>query len=108
MIEPVQPIPDNPNSLSSVAKHHSYRRKVLASDRLQGAWNIQRQMITLFNKGIQHVAAKLKVDAEFVTQLVRFHEYAHALFHLGVDQQTNAALAQAYLENNPARIPLLC
>ena len=43
-----------------------------------------------------------------VTQLVRFHEYAHALFHLGVDQQTNAALAQAYLENNPARIPLLC
>ena len=53
-------------------------------DELLGLYEPHKREITLFTKGIEHVAEQLRVKFWSVEYLVRIHEYAHAVFHLGV------------------------
>ena len=55
-------------------------------DGLLGQYNPSTQEITIFRKGIDHVAEILKVSPEGLTQVVRIHEWAHALLHLGLEK----------------------
>ena len=55
-------------------------------DGLLGLYNPSTQEITIFRKGISHVAEILKVSPKDLTQVVRLHEWAHALLHLGLEK----------------------
>jgi hypothetical protein len=60
------------------------RREGFPVDELLGRYEPGIQQITIFRKGIRDVAERLDVrerDLEFV---VRLHEWAHALLHLGL------------------------
>ncbi|MEJ2373841.1 MAG: hypothetical protein P8Y71_00005 [Pseudolabrys sp.] len=78
------------------------RDELWTIDELLGHYQADKREITLFNRGIRHVAGKLQADPEVVKYLVRIHEYAHAVFHIGVDRTTSARLAEAYVKGNPA------
>lgn len=58
----------------------------IAIDGVLGQYNPSTQEITIFRKGISHVAEILKVSPEDLTQVVRLHEWAHALLHLGLEK----------------------
>lgn len=49
-----------------------------------GFYNADERRITCFPKGIAFVADALKVDSVLVERIVRYHEHAHALHHLGI------------------------
>lgn len=73
-------------------------------DGLLGQYDAKARMITIFDKGIAHVAAQMGTAAERLEYVVRLHEWGHAMFHLGVDGETSAALAQASLAGRDAEI----
>ena len=58
----------------------------IAIDGLLGLYNPSTREITIFRKGVGHVAEILKVSPEDLTQVVRLHEWAHALLHLGLEK----------------------
>jgi hypothetical protein len=49
-----------------------------------GYYDPEKRHITRFSKGITFVAEKLKVSPALVDRIVRYHELAHAMHHLGV------------------------
>jgi hypothetical protein len=53
-------------------------------DELLGLYSPQRQEITIFRKGIEQVAGLLEVRPDDLRFVVRLHEWAHALFHVGL------------------------
>jgi len=55
-------------------------------DGLLGLYNPSTQEITIFRKGISHVAEILKVSPKDLTQVVQLHEWGHALLHLGLEK----------------------
>lgn len=69
-------------------------------DALLGSYDPSTKHITIFNKGIAHVAQQFGLPGEIVERIVRIHEWGHAIFHLGVDPGMSPALAQAALSNN--------
>jgi hypothetical protein len=69
-------------------------------DTLLGLYDPQQRQITIFTKGIEYAASQLHVPSDHVKFIVRIHEWAHAVFHLGVDQETSTALAKASLAGN--------
>lgn len=71
-------------------------------DGLLGMYDANEQRITLFSRGIQYVAAQLRVPEGWVEQIVRIHEWSHAIFHTGVDKEMTTELAKAFNENNVA------
>src|SRR2546429_8856507 len=76
----------------------AHRDELWTIDELLGLYEPHQRMITIFTKGIGHVAGQLGVQTFSVEYLVRVHEYAHAVFHLGVDQSPSASLAKAFLD----------
>lgn len=77
------------------------RDELWTIDELLGVYDSTRRKITIFDKGIGFIAARLGVPAEFIEYIVRIHEYGHAVFHLGVDRPTYDALNRAFLEDSP-------
>jgi hypothetical protein len=61
----------------------AHRDELWTIDELLGLYESHKRMITIFTKGIEHVAGQLGVQTFFIEYLVRIHEYAHAVFHLG-------------------------
>ena len=58
----------------------------IAIDGLLGQYNPSTQEITIFRKGISHVAEILEVSPGDLTQVVQLHEWGHALLHLGLEK----------------------
>ena len=71
-------------------------------DELLGLYEPHKREITLFTKGIEHVAEQLRVKFQIVEYLVRIHEYAHAVFHIGVDLEKSYTLAKAFNDDDPS------
>jgi hypothetical protein len=69
-------------------------------DGLLGLYERQPRQITIFTKGIAYAAGKLDCTADALEYIVRNHEWAHAVFHLGVDGETNTLLTKASLDGN--------
>ena len=59
-----------------------------------GFYDADERRITCFSKGITFVAETLNVHNDVVERIVRYHEYAHALHHLGI-AQTNVLPKEA-------------
>lgn len=60
------------------------RIDVIPIDRVLGLYDPATQQITIFRKGILLVADILKVPERDLTLVVRLHEWAHALLHIGL------------------------
>lgn len=64
----------------------------IAIDGVLGQYNPSTQEITIFRKGISHVAEILKVSPEDLTQVVQLHEWAHALLHVGLEKADHLSI----------------
>jgi len=58
----------------------------IAIDGVLGLYNPGKQEITIFRKGVSRAAEILKVSPDDLQLIVRLHEWAHALLHLGLDK----------------------
>jgi hypothetical protein len=76
------------------------REEQWSIDELLGRYDLQIQKITIYNKGIEYVAGKLDVLEDWVKLIVRIHEWGHAVFHVGVDEEKSNELAKASLAND--------
>jgi hypothetical protein len=57
-----------------------------------GFYDADKARITRFPKGIAYVAEDLNVHRELIELIVRYHEFAHALHHLGVCRENHSDL----------------
>jgi hypothetical protein len=55
-------------------------------DELLGRYEPDYQKITIFRRGIKEVAQRLSLGELDITRIVRLHEWAHALIHIGLSQ----------------------
>lgn len=68
-------------------------------DEVLGRYNYRRRTIEIFYKNIAYFAeAELKCDVSSLEYVVRIHEYAHALVHLGVSWDDEPSLIRNYTE----------
>jgi hypothetical protein len=66
-------------------------------DVLLGCYEPQKRMIKIFRKNVEHFAsAKFNCSPHDLEFIVRLHEYAHALIHLGVFWKDELALIRDY------------
>ena len=84
------------------------RDEIWTIEELLGLYDSQKRKITIFKKGIEHVAQQLLVKSFYVEYVVRIHEWGHAGFHLGVDQNKSAELAKASLNNDKNTERAMC
>jgi hypothetical protein len=69
------------------------RDELWSIDSLLGCYDPQQRQITIFKKGIEHVAQKLALPSiEGIEYVIRIHEWGHAVVHLGVDQEKSSEL----------------
>ena len=61
-------------------------------DGLLGSYDASQRLITIFCKGIEHIALQLDLDPFHLNRIVTIHEYGHAVFHLGMIQQEIALI----------------
>lgn len=66
----------------------------IAIDGLLGLYDSRAQEITIFSKGIRRVAKILGVSTDDLTLVVQYHEWAHALLHLGLDREDCALVVR--------------
>jgi hypothetical protein len=73
--------------------------KLIPIDELLGQYNYKKRSIEIFAKNIIHFAeSELKCDVGSLEYIVRIHEYAHALLHLGVSWDDEPLLIRNYTE----------
>jgi hypothetical protein len=67
---------------------------------LLGFYEADAQRITCFPKGIRYVATTLKVNPDLVERIVRYHEHAHAIHHLGISNAKSTREEGAALQSH--------
>ena len=73
--------------------------KLIPIDELLGQYNYKKRSIEIFAKNIIHFAeSELKCDVGSLEYVVRIHEHAHALLHLGVSWDDEPSLMRNYTE----------
>ncbi len=60
--------------------------EIIAIDECLGVYRPRRKQIVLFQRGIAAAARILKCEAEDLQQVVRYHEWGHAVLHTGADK----------------------
>lgn len=69
------------------------KQEIFPIDELLGRYEPEKQLITIYNKGIKEVAAQLDVREFDVLYIVRLHEWAHAILHLGMNSKERQELS---------------
>lgn len=69
-------------------------------DGLLGLYDSKLQKITTFKKGIDFVAEKQNVSADWLMYIVRIHEWGHGVFHLGIDPASARSLTSVDLASD--------
>jgi hypothetical protein len=70
------------------------RADLIPIDGLLGIYTPERQEIKIFNQGIEQVAKRLSLHQQDITLIVRLHEWAHALLHLGLPEEDRLRVTQ--------------
>lgn len=60
--------------------------EIIPIDEFLGLYSPDKQEIIIFQKGIKEASDKLKINPKHLEFIVRVHEWAHAIFHLGVSE----------------------
>ena len=64
----------------------------ISIDGMLGLYDANRQEITIFLKGINHAAEILRASPDDLKLIVRLHEWAHALLHIGLEKADRMSL----------------
>ena len=72
------------------------RSESIVIDGTLGLYDPSKRKITVFQKGIKRAAKILRARPEDLLQIVRLHEWSHALLHLGLEE----AEYKSVLQNN--------
>jgi hypothetical protein len=59
-----------------------------------GLYDPSKKEITVFQKGVKRAARFLRARPEDLLQIVRLHEWAHALLHLGLEEAEYKSVLQ--------------
>jgi hypothetical protein len=70
--------------------------EIIAIDECLGLYMPQRKQIVLFQRGISSAARILNCEAEDLQQVVRYHEWGHAILHAGTDKDGRACDLRDY------------
>lgn len=62
------------------------RADIIPIDGFLGLYSPYSQEIIIFQKGIKEASDRLRVKPEHLEFIVRVHEWAHAIFHLGITE----------------------
>lgn len=76
----------------------SDRSDVIAIDGVLGLYDPSTQEITIFSKGISWASKVLDVHPDDLAQIVKIHEWAHALLHLGAEESDHIAILRTESE----------
>ena len=73
------------------------RTDIIPIDGVLGIYTPERQEIKIFKRGIEDVASRLGLRAQDIALIVGLHEWAHALFHIGLpkDERFRVTLDEA-------------
>lgn len=74
--------------------HLGVHPDVIAIDGVLGHYNPGTQQITIFTQGINRVAEILDARVADLTLVVRLHEWAHALLHVGLTEGERLRITQ--------------
>ncbi len=89
------PIGQGPSVITSDAdppRRISDRSEIIAIDDSLGRYDSSTREITIFNKGIEQAASILNASSWDLALIVRLHEWAHALLHLGLEGSYHAEI----------------
>jgi hypothetical protein len=64
--------------------------EIIPIDEFLGLYDHEKMKIVIFNKGIEWASGKLNCYPELLRYIVKVHEWAHAILHVGVDQGTES------------------
>lgn len=70
------------------------RTEEIVIDGILGRYDPSKKEITIFQKGIKWAAKILKARPDDLLQIVRLHEWAHALLHLGLEEADYKSVLQ--------------
>lgn len=79
-------IPEVINSEEDPPYEWDPRRELIPIDDYLGLYNPVSRRIILWNKGIESAATVLRCAAKELEHIVRYHEFGHAIVHLGFDK----------------------
>lgn len=65
--------------------HEMLEDNIIPIDNVLGLYSPSRKEITIYVEAIKLVAKRLGLNADHVEHIVKLHEYAHAVFHLGTE-----------------------
>ena len=68
--------------------------EVIPIDEFLGRYSPQRQEVKIFRRGIEQAASRLSLPPQDITFLIRLHEWAHALLHLGLPEENRLRVTE--------------
>jgi hypothetical protein len=68
--------------------------EIIPIDESLGLYSPDSQEIIIFQKGIQRASDILRVNPEHINIVVRLHEWAHAILHLGVAEDDRLKIVE--------------
>jgi hypothetical protein len=71
------------------------RADIIPIDGVLGVYTPERQEIKVFKRGIEDAAKRLSLREQDITLIVRLHEWAHALLHLGLPEDDRLRVTRA-------------
>lgn len=60
--------------------------ELIPIDQFLGVYSLDKQQIIIFLRGIREASERLQAKPKHLEIIVRLHEWAHAVFHLGLSQ----------------------
>jgi len=79
------------------------REEIIPIDEYLGLYEPADRKITLFSQGIHDTAERLNCNPMHLNQIVKLHEYAHALLHLGLTAEQRQQIVK-----NPQESDVFC
>jgi len=70
--------------------------EIIPIDGILGQYDPKLKEITIFQKGIDWASEKLKVNSKGLEQVVKYHEWSHAILHLGKDTKGKSCKLGVY------------
>lgn len=70
--------------------------EIIPIDGILGQYDPKLKEITIFQKGMDWACEKLEVNSSWLEQVVKYHEWSHAILHLGKDTKGNSCKLGVY------------
>jgi hypothetical protein len=76
--------PEDASSDEEPPRKLEKKGEIIPIDEYLGLYEPKKTKITIFNKGIENASTIIKCNPEHLRYIVKLHEWAHALIHIGL------------------------